>query len=187
MKLILACIVFSCCQFVLSQNDLKNNVIVIKEYHKNGKLYQEYEFDTAIYAHSGFYREYDSLGEIKTKGAYKIVDSVKCKDCYEGHPEYPDNPSEWTKKEYSRQRSIQTGVWQQFHPNGEEAIEGEYAELMHETEGQSLPDKSSYIMAHCNWRTFEQLKQGVWYYYDETGMLIKKEEYVDGVLVCLVK
>jgi antitoxin component YwqK of YwqJK toxin-antitoxin module len=187
MKLILACIVFSFCQLGLSQNDLKNNVIVIKEYHKNGKLYQEYEFDTVINTHAGFYREYDSLGEIKIKGAYKIVDSVKCKDCYDGHPEYPDNPSVWSKKEYNKDKSIQTGVWKFYHPNGLIALEGQFAELMHETEGQSLPDKSSYIIAHCNWRTSEQLKQGVWYYYNENGSLIKKEEYVDGVLVCLVK
>ena len=187
MKLILACVVFSCCQFVLSQNDLKNNVIVIKEYHKNGKLYQEYEFDTAIYAHSGFYREYDSLGEIKTKGAYKIVDSVRCKDCYEGHPEYPDNPSVWTKKEYSHQRSIQTGVWQQFHPNGEEASEGEYAEIVHETKEETIPNKDCCVISQGIWWTSEQLKQGYWYYYDEQGRLIKQEEYVDGVLVYVIK
>ena len=187
MKLILACIVFSCCQFVLSQNDLKNNVIVIKEYHKNGKLYQEYEFDTVVNTYAGYFIEFDTLGERKMKGAYKIVDSVRCKDCYEGHPEYPDNPSVWTKKEYSRQRSIQTGYWEFYHPNGEEASEGEYAELMHETRGQSLPDKNSFLTAYSNWGTSEQLKQGYWYYYDEEGRLIKQEEYVDGVLVYVIK
>lgn len=105
MKWILLSIVFFVCQLGLSQKDLKNNVIVIKEYHKNGKLYQEYEFDTVVNARSGYFIEYDSLGERKCKGAYKIVDSVKCKDCYVGHPEYADNPSLWTKKEYSRVNS----------------------------------------------------------------------------------
>lgn len=187
MKLILACIVFSCCQFVLCQNDLKNNVIVIKEYHPNGKLYQEYEFDTVVNTYAGYFIEFDSLGERKIKGTYKIVDSVRCKDCYGGHPEYPDNPSVWTKKEYSHQRSIQTGVWGFYHPNGEEASEGEYAELVHETKGESLQDNNSYFIAHSNWGTSEQLKQGYWYYYDEQGRLIKQEEYVDGVLVYVIK
>jgi antitoxin component YwqK of YwqJK toxin-antitoxin module len=187
MKLILACIVFSFCQLGLSQNDLKNNVIVIKEYHKNGKLYQEYEFDTVINTHAGFYREYDSLGEIKIKGAYKIVDSVRCKDCYEGHPEYPDNPSVWTKKEFSDERSIQTGVWQQFHPNGEEASEGEYAELVHETKGGVFPTIGTFYIASGILKKSEQLKEGYWYYYDEEGRLIKQEEFVDGVLVYVVK
>lgn len=187
MKLILASIVFSCCQLVFSQNERKNNVIVIKEYHKNGKLYQEYEFDTVVNTYAGYFIECDTLGELKMKGAYKIVDSVRCKDCYEGHPEYPDNPSVWIKKEYSHERSIQTGVWQYYHPNGEEAIEGEYAEIVHETRGQSLPDNNSYPLSHCVWGTSEQLKQGYWFYYNEEGRLIKQEEYVDGVLVYVIK
>lgn len=187
MKLILATIVLSCCQLVFSQNERKNNVIVIKEYHKNGKLYQEYEFDTVVNTYAGYFIECDTLGELKMKGAYKIVDSVRCKDCYEGHPEYPDNPSVWTKKEYSHERSIQTGVWEYYHPNGEEAIEGEYAEIVHETRGGVMPIKGHSYVASGIWEKVEQLKQGYWFYYDEEGWLIKQEEYVDGVLVYVIK
>jgi antitoxin component YwqK of YwqJK toxin-antitoxin module len=156
--------------FSLSQS--KSNISILKDYFLNGKLKAEYEWDTIEHVYAGKYKEFDSIGNLISEGTYNKVDSVLCKDCYDGTSkvDYENYP-----------KYIPVGEWKYFHSNGKLKMVGFYDTKVHSYRNMPL-EKPINAPVHVG-ISFDFLKTDKWNYFDENGKLIKIEEYIDGELI----
>jgi len=163
--------------FFLCNAQDKVNVVFERLYHPNGKLYIEHEYDTVLNCYAGKFKEFDTTGALIIEGNYKIVDSVQCKDCYDGIEGH------WRKYEYIPLLSVPVGEWKYYYPNGQIKIQGTYSESVHAYCGDpNLYDKTDIEPINV-WITYDFLKNGKWNYFGENGKIIKMEEYIDGALI----
>ncbi|MFT5779772.1 MAG: antitoxin component YwqK of YwqJK toxin-antitoxin module, partial [Crocinitomicaceae bacterium] len=108
------------------------------------------------------------------------------------------NRGTWTEVEYMDACSFRSGVWEYYHSNGKLQMIGEYSKMIHACYGTSITDfdqTSEYLKENGivlsdsgiinGWVRYENLKDGVWFYFDENGKKIKEEEFIDGDLIYL--
>lgn len=153
------------------------NVVYEKWYHPNGIINIECDYDTVLNCYAGKYKEFDNTGVLIIEGNYKIVDSVQCKDCYDGFRGI------WQKYEYADLKNVPVGVWKYFYSNGQIKMEGAYSEKVHAYCGDPNLFNKTDIGPVNVWIRHELLKNGQWFYYNESGQKIKMEEYIDGSLI----
>ena len=162
---------------ILSNAQGNKNVIYEKWYHPNGKINIECDYDTVLNCYAGKYKEFDTTGTLITEGHYKIVDSVRCKDCYD------EFHGKWKKYDYTDLRNVPVGMWKYFYSNGQIKMEGAYSEKVHAFRG----DPNLFIETNKGpvnvWIDYDLLKNGQWVYYNENGKKMKMEEYIDGELI----
>lgn len=168
-------IFFFCAEVAFSQSP---NTIDTS-YYSNGSIREIIEYDT-LFRYSGIYEEYDTTGTLRLKGRYAQLDSAKCLNCYNGTPGH-DNQGRWEPINKTKVWDVKIGQWITYHPNGKMAISGQYDTLFtfyHGAVQEIGANRPVPVYIH-----HEQLKSGIWRYYDETGKLIGKEEYFNGSLV----
>jgi antitoxin component YwqK of YwqJK toxin-antitoxin module len=161
----------------LCNAQVKSNVVNEKWYHPNGKVQIECDFDTILNCYAGKFKEYDTTGIMIAEGNYKIVDSVGCKDCYDGFS------GKWSKYEYADIRNVPIGEWKYYHSNGQIKMKGTYSELVHAYCGDPNLFGKTDIGPINVWIHYDLLKNGQWVYFDENGIKNKMEEYIDGTLI----
>ena len=162
------------------------NVVFEKFYHPNGKTHIECEYDTVLNAFSGMYREFDTIGNLLVEGKYRIVDSVKCKDCFEGYFSRQNEKSDWMKYEYYDLRNLRIGEWKYFYSNGNVKMKGSYSDQIHVYFGESNLKDKDINGPYNSWVKHDFLKNGRWEYFNDNGDKIKIEENIDGALIYVV-
>lgn len=132
---------------------------------------------------SGLIERYDSLGRLLFKGQMKKQDEIKCLYCY------VKKDSIWQKQDIAQftLKFTQVGVWEFYHSNGLLESKGSFSGFVKETQGKSVAFENHTLLGNATvydgWFKTEYLKEGKWFYYDNSGKLIRKEEYVNGILV----
>lgn len=160
---------------------VRDTNIVDTVYHRNGKIQRIMEMDS-LFRGIGIYSEYDSTGILRIEGKYAQMDSTGCVNCYDGYTGIDrSDPGKWTKANRIDVDYIMVGEWKYFHPNGQLAAIGRYDTLFNIYSGNF---GFNVINQPVNvYIAKEQLKFGIWKYYDVTGKLIRQEEYYGGALV----
>lgn len=145
-------------------------------YFDNGQQEVMFEYDSLTSQYAGFYKTFDEKGVLLVNGNYQEVDSVQCKDCYD---------DAFIRYDYAQPGSIKIGVWSYYYSNGQLQSQGEYAKMVHAHNGTTNPDlKNGSSSGPINvWIRYDELKQGDWTYYDESGKKTKTETYLDGALI----
>jgi len=160
----------------LAKVEIKN------DYHPNGKLKYSGGFKEGDIA-EGIHREYDSTGVILTAKVYK-----------EG---------ELTGEGIVDERGNEQGPWKEFHPNGKLKGYGEYKdakrigdwEFLHpngKIEQKGVYDKKGRTQGVWKWyyedgsllreeNYLNDLREGLMTEYSDTGSVITKGEYVEGL------
>lgn len=148
-------------------------------YYKNGKIESITEIDSS-YRRVGVYKQYDTTGVLIEEGRYGQIDSSDCLNCYEGTFGH-DFPGKWYSVNKIEVGEIKTGQWFTFHTNGKIASFG-YYDTLFTAYRRAVDPKGAYRPVPVGIH-FEQLKTGIWRYYDENGEIYLKEEYYRGTLV----
>lgn len=148
-------------------------------YFSNGKIESITEYNSE-FKKVGIYKEFDSNGIMIIEGRYADIDSAECFNCYNGQFSI-DSLGKWYQITKIDVFEFKIGKWSTYHPNGKLASHGEFGNLYSAYMGTSDPtrkNKPINIYQHL-----EQLKTGIWKYYDTNGKLILTEEYHNGTLV----
>lgn len=146
-------------------------------YHDNGLIAEIFDFDYTQGALCGYYLSYDSLGHKRVEGHYQLVDSIYCQACYEGFA--GENFIAYTR---AITRTLRTGEWFFYHPNGQIASHGFYANRVHEFHGSHLPAQWENRPVNV-YIDVEYLKAGSWEQYLPDGAHAETVEYLDGEIV----
>jgi antitoxin component YwqK of YwqJK toxin-antitoxin module len=135
----------------------------------------------------GLFQLYDSTGVLIHEGYKRVANKLQCKDCYEEVSK--GDTSEWVKYDMAKYcpGSVQVGIWKRYYGNGRLESIGAYSGIFHESSGVMWGkiDSGYYGESRIGngWSAPENLKMGEWLYYSDLGQKIKREVYVDGVLV----
>ena len=165
------------CRFMPYHSLRQKNIIWPKidtNFHENGKIWTIGAVDS-IFNYIGFYKEYDDQGNLILEGNYSVLDSAKCISI--------------SSKGFGSGRKIsdrikvynfKVNVWKSYFSSGVLCSIGSYDTLfscticsIYQEEDRPSPVGLSH----------EQLKAGIWKYYNEQGELIREEEYHSGNLV----
>lgn len=152
-------------------------------YYKNGKIESITEIDS-LYRRVGIYKQYDTTGVLIEEGRYGQIDSSDCLNCYEGTFGH-DFPGSWNQINKLQVGEIKTRQWITYHPNGKMATSGQYDTLFtiyHISTDPKGANRPVPVGRHT-----EQLKAGIWRYYNSKGEIYLKEEYYKGTLVFKLK
>jgi antitoxin component YwqK of YwqJK toxin-antitoxin module len=184
--------------FCLAQNS--SRCLTDKLYFNNGQIQILQELDSVSHCNCGIYQEFDSTGTLLVDGYFTTVDSVECKGCYEGSLSFSNNKNrnEWRKIEFVDACSIRVGIWKTYHQNGKLATIGKYSSKIHASYSTVLTDfdQTKEYLKENNIKvvstgpinigiSYDELKDGIWSYFDENGRKIKEEDYIDGDLITL--
>ena len=147
-------------------------------FFENGRIESITELN-AFGQRIGVNKEFDSTGVLRIEGEYTQMDSSKCLNCYEGYFG-DDTLGSWHKIDKINVREVKVGNWLTYHANGKVSTSGQYDTLFCIYYGSIVPKIEGPSPVGLK---LEQLKFGIWKYYNETGKLYRKEEYYQGTLV----
>lgn len=148
-------------------------------YYKNGKVESITEIDS-LYRRVGIYKKFDTTGVLIEEGKFGQIDSSECLNCYDGISGH-DFPGRWYNMNKIEVGELKIGQWFTYHSNGKMATAGHYDTLFtiyHHAVDPKGANRPVPVGLHI-----EQLKTGIWRYYDENGEIYLKEEYYRGTLV----
>lgn len=147
----------------------KDSIFVDTSYHTNGTINILQELNVSHWMNDGKYIEFDSLGNKLKEGVFRFYEKIECINCYEKYGEKLDSIDLF---------AIPAGEWKYYHPNGQLKEIGSYADKVHVYFGSREPLISTNFSGPINtWIAYDSLKQGTWYYYDESGFNYLRNEY----------
>lgn len=157
-------------------------------WHSNGQVQSIYEINSEN-QFCGFYKEFDTLGNIYFEGNFIYKDSVECVLCFDGSPQFYSTSGRWEQFYFLNKESVRIGEWKFYHSNGQIEMIGTYCDKMHVYSGTVEPyvwekEENHPISTPVNgYISYEPVKCGQWNYFDAQGANYLTEEYVNGTLV----
>ena len=158
-----------------------------QSFHKNGKVRLEGEYNYS-HLHEGEWKEYYESGQLL---------SIKvCKNgllsgkyiCYYESGGLKEK-GEFGTKEYRIDNKLhimdsKIGFWTAYHPNGTKECEGNYwfGAIIEFTNDEYKEQEQKYgVTFYPQYR--QDMRHGYWSYWNDKGLLEKKEEYYKGILI----